>query len=142
VLSVWAAAVLWLAVARYVRDQSLVVPYTVVFATHLAIFGVSRLAQQFADRGLVTLGVRAVATGWALVMVPLAACLRLQGPALGVIVSSIAAIAAGTAVFVATEPGIRVTPQTARRWLSQAGAAAGASGLAWLAGTWTTSMLE
>jgi hypothetical protein len=43
---------------------------------------------------------------------------------------ALAAIAVGVVAFVATQPGIRDAPQTAERWLWQAGAAALASGLA------------
>jgi phytol kinase len=132
-LSVWAAAVVWLAVGRQTRDQGFLVPYTVVFATHMAIFGVSRLAHQFAARRLPGLIFRSVVMAWALVMVPVASVIPANGTRLAVMVASLVLIALGTAVFVATESQIRATPQNADRWLRQAVTAAGVSGLLWAA---------
>ena len=45
---------------------------------------------------------------------------------------AVVGIALGTSAFVAGEPDIRDAPQTTRRWLSQAAAAAAASVAAWL----------
>jgi len=132
VLSVWAAAVVWLAVARLGRDQSFLLPYTVVFAAHLAMFGTSRLAFQFPDRSVARLAWRAVTTSWAMVMVPLAILTAASPATLMAIGMALGAIALGVVAFVATQPHIRETPQNAQRWLCQAGAAALASGLAWV----------
>ena len=52
VLSVWAAAIGWLALARTSGGEAMLFPYTVVFGAHLAMFGTSRLASQFPERPL------------------------------------------------------------------------------------------
>ena len=146
VLSVWAAAIGWLTLARAGGDEAMLFPYTVVFGAHLAMFGTSRLAFQFPDRPLPLLFWRAVVTGWAIVMVPYVLVTDATGSNLAVVLGAIGAIAIGTAAFVRAlpaaalsaalgakvgEPGIRNAPQTTRRWLYQAVAAGMASAAAW-----------
>ena len=132
VLSVWAAAIGWLTLAHTNGDEGMLFPYTVVFGAHLAMFGTSRLGSQFRDRPLPLLFWRAVVTGWGIVMVPYVLVADAAGSNLAVVLGAIGAIAIGTAAFVRAEPGIRDAPQTARRWLYQAGAAAIASAAAWV----------
>jgi phytol kinase len=131
VLSVWAPAIGWLALARADGEPAMLFPYTVVFGAHLAMFGTSRLGLQFPNTPLAMLFWRAVVTSWAIVMVPYlvvtgAAASNLIGAA-----GAIGAIAAGAAVFVCVEPAIRDAPQTPRRWLYQSAAATLASAGAW-----------
>jgi phytol kinase len=143
VLSVWAAAVGWLTLARTSGDEAMLFPYTVVFGAHLAMFGTSRLGSQFPDRPLSLLFWRAVVTGWAIVMVPYVLVTDAAGSNLAGVAGAIGAIAIGTAAFVRAEPGIRDAPQTPRRWLYQAGAAGIASAAAWgiamVASRWMTA---
>jgi len=131
VLSVWAPAIGWLALARASGEASMLFPYTVVFGAHLAMFGTARLAVQFPDTPLATLFWRAVVMSWTIVIVPY---LAVTGAAASNLVSAagaIGAIAVGAAIFVRVEPAIRQAPQTARRWLYQSVAATLASAGAW-----------
>lgn len=132
VLSVWAAAIVWLAVAHASEDRALLFPYTVVFAAHLAMFGVSRLAFQFHERPVHLLFWRAVAESWAIVLIP---SVLAAGVTLASAVAAAAAfpsIALGSAAFVRAQPDIRDAPHTARRWVWQACGASVASLAAWL----------
>ena len=129
-LAVWAPAIAWLALARRHDDASMVFPYTVVFAAHLAMFGVSRLAAQFRDRPVTPLFWRAVTIASAIVLLPY--LVLTGGTAPVVVAGAVAAIAVGAVAFVASQPEIRNAPQSARRWLLQAGAAVVASSMAWL----------
>jgi phytol kinase len=142
VLSVWAAAIGWLTLARTTGDEAMLFPYTVVFGAHLAMFGTSRLGSQFPDRPLPWLFWRAVLTAWVIAMVPYVLVTDAAESTLAVALGAIGAIAIGTAAFVLAEPGIRNAPQTARRWLYQACAAGMASAAAWgiamVASRWTT----
>jgi phytol kinase len=131
-LSVWAAAVVWLALAHTTAEPALLLPYSIVFGAHLAMFGVSRLAHQFPDRPLAALFWRAVIASWAIVMVPFVAVTDTTPANVAAAAGAGAAIALGTAAFVRTQPNIRHTPQTTRRWLLQAGAATVASLAGWL----------
>lgn len=131
-LSVWAAAVVWLALARATADPTLLFPYTVVFAAHLAMFGVSRLAYQFREQPLAGLFWRAVTGGWTIVLVPFVITTGASATNAAAAVLAIAAIALGSAAFVGAQPDIRNASQTTRRWISQAGAASVASLAAWL----------
>jgi hypothetical protein len=133
VLSVWAPAVAWISSANLRSEPAMVIPYSVVFAAHLAMFGLSRLASQFPDRPLAVLFLRAVITSWALVMVPCIAALGTGRPVLLPALASAGAIALGTLLFARTQPDIRATPRTTRRWLYQTGAAGMASAVAWVA---------
>lgn len=131
-LSVWAAAVAWLAVAHATGVAALLLPYTLVFAAHLAMFGVSRLAYQFPQRPLVMLFWRAVAASWLIVMIPFLLTAGATAANLAGAACALAAIALGTAAFLGGQTDIRNAPQTTRRWVWQAGAAGVASLAGWL----------
>lgn len=134
-LSVWAAAVAWISLANARGEPAMLFPYTIVFGAHLAMFGTSRLAAQFPGTPVPALFWRAVITSWAIVMVPWVITDIARSPILAgaLAAAALCAIALGAFVFVVTQPGIRATPQTARRWLIQAGAAGIASAAAWTA---------
>jgi phytol kinase len=131
VLSVWAPAIGWLALARVSGEASMLLPYTVVFAAHLAMFGTARLAMQFPNTPLATLFRRAVVMSWIIVIAPYLVVTGAAASNLAASAGAIAAIAVGTAVFVGVEKGIRDAPHTARRWLYQSAAATVASAGAW-----------
>jgi phytol kinase len=131
VLSVWVAAIAWLSLARATNDVALLFPYTIVFAAHLAMFGTSRLGFQFPTRPLARLFSRAVISSWAIVVIPFVIVTGATVANLAMGAAGIVAIAVGTAAFVATQPAIRDAPQTTRRWLLQAAAAALASAVGW-----------
>lgn len=134
VLSVWAPAILWLALARTSDQSALLFPYTIAFGAHLAMFGTSRLASQFREKPLLNLYSRAVVMSGVIILVPfvlVAGAMATPMSAITTAVVAIGSIAVGTAVFVGTQPGIRNAPQTARRWVHQAGAASLASAVAW-----------
>lgn len=132
VLSVWVAAVCWLALATAADDRSLLFPYTVVFATHLAMFGVSRLAYQFRGIGVPRLFWRAVFTSALVVLGPFVVAVEPNVRNLYLAAAGIGAIAFGTMMFIQVSDTIRDMPQDPRRWISQAGSAAVASSAAWL----------
>jgi phytol kinase len=131
VLSVWAAALVWLTLAHARHDGALLLPYTVVFAAHLAIFGLSRLASQFRERPLGLLFGRAVGASWAIVMLPFLMTTALSGLAVAGAAAAVIAIALGAGAFLAAGANIRDAPQSTRRWISQAAAAGVASVAAW-----------
>jgi len=131
VLSIWSAAIAWLALARATGRPSMLFPYSIVFGAHLAMFGMSRLAHQFPQRPLASLFWRAVVTGWVIMMAPFVAVAGATGPNLAAAAAGLGAIALGTAAFVFTQPTIRNARHDTERWLWQAGAASAASVVAW-----------
>ena len=135
-LSIWAAAVAWLAIASTTGRPALLFPYTIVFAAHLAMFGISRLGSEFPERPLAPLLVRAVLTSWVVVLVPymIAAGGTKEGygPFFAAGAIALGAIALGAVMFVITQRDVRDAPLTRRRWMRQAAAAAVASIAAWI----------
>ena len=63
VLAIWAAAILWLTLSRTLDQPALVYPFTLVFACHMAIFGLSRQASLETHRPIAQLGVRCGSAG-------------------------------------------------------------------------------
>jgi phytol kinase len=128
-LSIWLIASAWLALARLTGTPELLFPYTVVFASHLAMFGLSRLAHQFPDRALGPLFWRAVGASLAIVIGPF---VLVAGPGIAVpsVMAAGASMALGTLGFAASQP-VRNAPQTMTRWMCQGTAAAVTSLLAW-----------
>ena len=110
---------------------SMLLPYTVVFGAHLAMFGTSRLATQFPDKPLTGLFRRAIVTSWAIVTVPYVLLTGFALSNLGAALGMMGAIALGTAAFIAVEPDIRDTRLNTRRWVYQAAAAGLASVVGW-----------
>jgi phytol kinase len=133
-LSVWAPAVAWLAAAGSTSNHELLFPYTVGFAAHLAIFGVSRLAFQFPEISLARVLLRAVVTSSVLVLIPYAVVAGINARTGVLGIAGLVAVAAGAACFAALQPAIRNTPQDARRWILQAGSSALATAVGWLLG--------
>jgi phytol kinase len=131
VLSIWSAAVAWVALATATGRSTMLFPYSIVFGAHLAMFGVSRLAHQFPQRPLAALFWRAVVMSWLMMMAPFVAIAGATGPNLAAAAAGLGAIALGTGAFVATQPTIRNARQDAERWIWQAGAASVASVAAW-----------
>jgi phytol kinase len=142
VLSVWAPAVAWLVIARARTDATLLLPFTLVFAAHLAMFGVSRLAHQFPARPLAGLTARAAATSWTIVLIPYLLALGFHRASVLAVAVALPAIAAGTVAFAGLQPDIRDARQDARRWVVQAGTAALASVAGWAAWLGAMRMLE
>lgn len=142
VLSVWAPAIAWLALSRLTGREDLLFPYTVAFAAHLAIFGVSRLAFQFPDRPLDALFWRAVVISWCIVGIPFVAIQGLHLTSGVLAAAGLLAIALGAAAFVRAEPDIRHAASTLGRWMRQALSAAVASAAAWALATAALRVLE
>jgi phytol kinase len=142
VLSVWAPAVAWLAAARAWGDATLLFPYTLVFAAHLAMFGVSRLAHQFPAHAVPGLAWRAVATSWAIVLIPYLLAAGVRASSLLALAIALPALGLGAVAFARAQPDIRDARQDARRWIVQAGCAALASVAGWAAWLGATRMFE
>jgi phytol kinase len=133
VLSVWAAAVAWLTLAHVRSDGAMLLPYTLVFAAHLAMFGISRLAFQYPDRRLPPLMWRASVVSWVLVLIPYAVSIGIGTRTLLAAAVALPALGVGVVTFVRAQPDIRHARQDARRWVTQAGGAALASLVGWAA---------
>jgi phytol kinase len=133
VLSVWAVAVAWLALASALDRPGLLLPYALVFAAHLAMFGISRLAYQYPTRPLGTLMWRATVVSWAIVLIPYLLAVGVVTATIVAALVALPAAAIGAIAFVRMQPDIRNARQDAHRWLTQAACAALASLAGWAA---------
>lgn len=131
ILSVWAPAMAWLALARKADLPSLVYPFALVFACHLGIFGFSRLAHDRRHRGLGGLAAEAIAKSWAFVLIPYAIVEGVSSQTLALAVLGGVSIACSVGIFAAGEANIRDAPLARMRWVRQGLSAAAGSALGW-----------
>ena len=132
-LAVWAAAIAWLALATALNRPDFIYSFTLVFAAHVAIFVVSRMAHRHRERPLRQLATRAVLQSWVMLFVPFVALMGVTARHILLAATAGLWITAAVAVFVSSEPGIRDTPQSLARWARQAASAGVGSMLGWLA---------
>jgi phytol kinase len=133
VLSIWAIAILWLTLSRTLDAPALVYPFTLVFACHMAIFGLNRQASMDATRTLPRLIGMAVVRAWALIFIPF---LAIEGATLPHLVLAGAAalcITLAVAVFARAEPDVRNATLSLARWTRQAVSGAVGSAAGWVA---------
>ena len=98
-LSIWAAAVAWLALARWLRQPALLYPFTLVFATHVAIFSLSRTAHSQPTRPLQGLAVGAVLRSWMMLMLPFLATTALTARGAVLVLWGGVAVVVGVVLF-------------------------------------------
>lgn len=137
VFSIWAIAILWLTLSQTLEAPALVYPFTLVFACHMAIFGLNRQASMDTTRSLPRLIGVAVLRAWALIFIPF---LVVEGATLPHLVLAGAAamcIALAVAVFARSEPDVRNATLSLARWTRQAFSGAVGSAAGWLALTAT-----
>jgi len=133
VLAIWVIAIMWLTLARTFHQPALIYPFTLVFACHMAIFGLSRLAHLDAAHSVARLAVAATVRAWALIFIPF---LVTQGVnPTNWLLTAVAGvcIAASVAAFVSGEPNMRNTTLTLSRWVRQALSGALGSAAGWMA---------
>ena len=118
--------------ARTRGDGTLVYPFTLVFASHMAIFGLSRLAHADRRRTLATLTLIAVSRAWLLIFLPFLIVQGVSGSSLALSLWAVACIYVAAAVFTRTEPDIRNTSLTLSRWIRQAVSGGLGSTAGWL----------
>ncbi len=138
VLSVWAFALLWLALARGTEAARAYFPFTLVFAAHLAIFGASRIASDFPSRALWGVMTEATVKSWLMFFVPFVAIAGMSTTSVLLALVAAVPIACGVWTFAAFQVGVdkaslRNTSLSLRRWILQAGIAGVASFGAWIA---------
>lgn len=132
VLAVWVVALVWLALARTRGDTTLLYPFTLVFACHMAIFGLSRLAHVDDRRSMTSLAAIAVLRAWALIFVPFLITQGVSATTLGLALAASICILISVVTFTRSEPNIRDTSLSASRWMRQAASGGLGSVAGWL----------
>jgi phytol kinase len=138
VLSVWAFALLWLALARGTGAGGPYFPFTLVFAAHLAIFGASRIASDFPRRALRGVMAEAIVKSWLMFFLPFVAIAGASATSLVLALGAVVPVALGVLGFAAFQRelegrSLRDTSQKLQRWILQAGIAGLASLVGWMA---------
>jgi hypothetical protein len=131
-LSIWTAAIAWLVLALWLGEPALLYPFTLVFATHVAIFSLSRTAHIQPTHSLTTLAASAVLRSWLMLLLPFVATTALTARGAMLALWGGIAVIAGVALFTQVELAIRDAPQTLARWTRQTLCAAAASIVGWL----------
>ena len=131
-LSIWAAAIAWLVLALWLGEPALLYPFTLVFATHVAIFSLSRTAHIQPTHSLTTLAASAVLRSWLMLLLPFVATTALTARGVMLALWGGIAVIAGVALFTQVELAIRDAPQTLARWARQTLCATAASIVGWL----------
>jgi phytol kinase len=133
VLAIWIVAVLWLILGKTLDQPGFIYPFTLVFACHMAMFGLSRIANLNATHTVTQLAVAAVVRAWGLIFVPF---LVTQGATTAHLLLTAAAgacIALAVAAWVRAEPDIHNAGMDLARWVRQAASGAIGSTAGWLA---------
>jgi phytol kinase len=124
VVSVTAAGLIWLFLAKIFDLPELLFPYTLAFAAHLAIIGIARLRFDYPKLSSLVLLSVCVGQAWVILFVPYLFTEGLNENALKCSLLSLPAIAVAATAFYYLQPGIEDCPTDTERWLRQAAHAA------------------
>jgi phytol kinase len=124
VMSVSAAGLIWLFLARTLNRPEFLLPYAIAFAANLAIIGLARLRSDFPQRSPAGVLAVCVVRAW-LILFALFVLLADHSPSLAACaLAAFAGVAAAALLFQMTQPGLDNCATDTPRWLRQAGAAA------------------
>jgi phytol kinase len=124
VLSVCAAGLIWLFLAKELDRPDFIFPYTLTFAANLAIIGIARLRFDYPKMPATLLLSICITKGWLLLFLPYLLAEGFTEATWSSALLALAAVAAAALTFYATQPGIEDCPTDAPRWLRQGGYAA------------------
>ena len=127
VVSVCLPGLAWATAAAASLMPVLFFPFSVSFGAHLAIFEATRLRHERPSASAGAVFWRAVATGWALVLLPFLAIERFTTGSLIATALALPCVAFATAAFYRLQPELDDCPRDEPRWIRQAAAAALAS---------------
>ena len=133
VLAIWIVAIAWLTLSRTLDRPALIYPFTLVFAGHMAIFGLSRLAHLDVTHSVRPLAAASVVRAWVLIFGPFVITQGASLVNLSLTVLAAGCITLSVALFAATEPDLHNAGLSLGRWTRQAAAGAAGSIAGWLA---------
>jgi hypothetical protein len=120
VLCVSSASLIWLFLYKTIPATDLVFPYTLAFAAHLAMTGVSRLKRGYPHLpGMVVLPA-AILAGWLMLFVPYLLAEGVSDETVTEIFLALGGVALAAVGFFSTQPGMDDCPTDAPRWIRQA----------------------
>jgi phytol kinase len=124
VMSVSAAGLIWLFLARTLNRPEFLLPYAIAFAANLAIIGLARLRHDYPRRSPTAILAVCIAKGWLILFVPFALIADASPTTLMCALTALAGVAAAALLFHTIQPGLEDCATDTPRWLRQAGSAA------------------
>lgn len=124
VLSVSAAGLIWLFLARTLNRPEFLLPYAIAFAANLAIIGLARLRHDYPHRSPRGILAVCIVKAWLIVFVPFALIAEASPSPLVCALAALAGVAAAALLFHVTQPGLEDCATDTPRWLRQASSAA------------------
>ncbi len=124
VVSVSAAGLIWLFLARTLNRPELMLPYAIAFAANLAIVGVARLRHDYPQRSPTAILVACIVKGWLILFVPFSLIAEFSPSPIACGLTALAGVATAALLFHATQPGMEDCATDTPRWLRQAGSSA------------------
>jgi phytol kinase len=124
VLSVSAAGLIWLFLARTLNQPKLLLPYAIAFAANLAIIGIARLRHDYPQRSSTAILALCIVKGWLILFVPFALIADASPSPLVCMLTALAGVAAAALLFHAIQPGLEDCATDTPRWLRQTGSSA------------------
>jgi phytol kinase len=128
-LGVTGSGLVWLILTKFLGRAELLYPFTLSFAIHLAIVGVTRLKNDYPDASSGAILAKCAGKGWLLMFLPFPFSAGLSQRALLLALGSVAMVTASTLAFDCLQPQMRDCPIDLPRWLRQAGVATAGSAL-------------
>lgn len=124
VLSVSAAGLIWLFLARTLNRPELLLPYAIAFAANLAIIGLARLRHDYPQRSPTAILLLCIVKGWLILFIPFMLIADASPSPLACSLTALAGVAAGAMLFHAIQPKLDNCATDTPRWLRQTGSSA------------------
>jgi phytol kinase len=123
---------MWLLLAENLSDPALIFPYTLSFATYLAIIGVARVRYLAAGTPERPVVLQSVVLGWLLLFAPFLLLEGVTSTTLFLAGLAVLAVAVGATIFYFVQPDLKRHLDSTPLWMWQSSIALAASGLGYV----------
>jgi phytol kinase len=121
VLSVSAAGLIWLFLARTLDRPELLLPYAIAFASNLAIIGIARLRHDYPRRSPAAILALCILKGWLILFIPFILIADGSPSPFVCALTALAGVATAALLFHLIQPGLEDCATDTPRWLRQTG---------------------
>ena len=124
---------MWLLLAESLGRPALIFPYTLSFATYLAIVGIARVRYLDPDTSTRAVVLQSIVLGWVLLFVPFLLIEGIRAPTLLLAGVAVLVIAVAAWIYYYLQPDLKRHLDTTPLWLWQSGIALATSGIGFIA---------